>query len=702
MATIWKSIRLYISALAAVLLFSHTTQAAGLMTPSAGNLPELEIKQHHVDVVIEDGYAITRVEQVFYNPNNTVLEAIYSFPVPEKASVGEFTYWIDGKPVTGEVLEKKLAREIYAQEKAQGRETAITEKDEYKTFDSSVYPVAPNQEVKIRLVYIQPVHIDHGIGNYVYPLEDGGVDEAKLAFWSYNDAVTEAFSFKLKLRSSYPIDGVRLPKHPQARVNSLSDQEWQVSLANAAAAASATATANEEEGGVSAAATAPQILQRLDQDIVVYWRHQQGLPGSIDMVVHKETDSARGTFMMTITPGDDLAAIAQGRDWVFVLDLSGSMQGKYHSLVEGVNKGLAKLKPNDRFRVILFNNRAREITRGYVAATPENVRRYTQELENTQPSGGTNLYAGLKKGISGLDSDRSSSLILVTDGVANVGVTEKKAFLELLQARDVRLFTFVMGNSSNRPLLNGMTKISNGFSTSVSNSDDIVGKLLLATEKLNYEAFHDIDVNINGVKVKDMTPARIGSLYRGQQLIIFGHYWGDGLATVNVSGKVSGLKKTYKTQFDFPKTGTLHPEIERLWAYATIEDLQNKMDYLGEDADSKQALVDIAKEYGLVTNYTSMIVVRDEVFQQYNIERNNAKRVAKEEAARQQRAGAPVRNNRKDTQKPAFNSHRAYPSSGGGGGGGGAVSPWALLILLPLLAAIYKKRRPARHSSTKS
>ncbi|WP_369819616.1 VIT domain-containing protein, partial [Oleiphilus sp. HI0117] len=286
------------------------------MSPANGQLPALEIKQHHVDVTIEDGYAITSVTQLFFNPNDTTLEAIYSFPIPEKAAVGEFTYWIDGKAVTGEVLEKKQAREIYEQEKAQGRETALTEQDEYKSFDSAVYPVLPKQDVKIRLVYIQAVHSDHGIGSYVYPLEDGGVDEEKLAFWSYNEVVTEAFSFKMNIRSSYPIDDVRLPKHPQAIVTSNTNQAWHISMMNGQAAQ------NEED---SNPITAKQSITKLDQDIVVYWRHQQGLPGSIDMVTHKEPGKDKGTFMMTITPGDDLSKINLGRDWIFVLDYSGSM-----------------------------------------------------------------------------------------------------------------------------------------------------------------------------------------------------------------------------------------------------------------------------------------------------------------------------------------------------------------------------------------
>ena len=701
------------------LLFAEGSIAAGLMTPNTGNLPALDIRQHHVNVVIEDGYAITRVDQEFYNPNAIELEATYSFPVPEKASVGEFTYWIDGKPVTGEVLEKDKARTLYEQEKAQGRETALTEQDGFHSFDSHVYPVLPQQNVKIRLVYIQPVHIDSSIGRYIYPLEEGGTDEEKLAFFTYNNAVTEAFSFNLEMRSSYPIDSFRLPQHSQAAITQTSAQEWSVSMANAQGNANNLASnleienesvdgitdkaELENEGATAAASNSPHIVQRLDKDIVVYWRHQQGLPGSIDMITHKPAGSRRGTFMMTMTPGDDLSTIQQGRDWVFVLDTSGSMKGKYHSLVEGVNKGLKKLDPQDRFRIVLFSNATSDLTNGYVPVTAENITHYSTKLEATVTQGGTNLYAGLEQGIKGLDSDRPSAILLVTDGVANIGVTEKKQFLTLLERYDVRLFSFVMGNSANRPLLEGMTKVSNGFAMNISNSDDIVGQLVLAADKLNHEAYRDIKIDIDGVKVTDMTPARIGSLYRGQQLIVFGHYWGgsddegveSNTAKVRISGKVSGEEKVYSTRFTFPKQSEMNPEIERLWAYASIEDLQNRIDYLGEDHDSKEAIIDLAIEYGLVTNHTSMVVVREEVFEEQGIERKNAARVATEEAAREQRKQSAVRDNRVDTQEPAFSQPRAYPKSGGsgssGGSGGGAFGPWVALLLLPLLTA---KKKP--------
>ncbi|WOH36444.1 VIT domain-containing protein [Thalassotalea fonticola] len=657
---------------------SHVSFASGLLTPKDGSLPPLEIKQHHVNVVIEDGYAVTSIEQVFFNPHAIDLEATYSFPVPDKAAVGEFAYWIDGQPVIGEVVEKEQARQLYQQEKQAGREVALTEQDDYRTFDSKVYPVRAGQDVRIKLTYIQAAHVETSIGRYVYPLEDGGVDEQKLSFWNYQNKVQEHFSFNLTFRSSYPIDEFRLPKHPQALIQQTSANEWSVNFDSKRGQHIA------EEGAATQTSqlTTPAAFS-LEQDIVVYWRLQDGLPGTVDLVTYKEPGKERGTFMMTVTPAEDLAPITEGRDWIFVLDYSGSMSAKYQSMVDGVTKSLDKMNSNDRFKIVIFNSRAEEITNGYVNATKENIIHWANQLAAEVPGNSTNMYHGMKLAIKSLDDDRSSAIILVTDGVTNVGTTEKKAFINLLSEHDVRLFTFVMGNSANRPLLEGMVKVSNGFAINVSNSDDIVGQLMQATAKLGFQAFHDIDVKIKGVKVKDVTPKQINTLYRGQQLIVFGHYYGNENQDVEliINGKVSGQDKRYSTRFNLAQESTLNPEIERLWAFATIENLQDKMDYFGQDSDIEQAITDLAIEYGLVTNYTSMLVMREEQFAAQNIDRNNKQRVAKEQAARQKRAQAPVRNNRVDKTKPAFKSSR--PSFGGGGGG--SITPWMLILLLPML-----------------
>lgn len=684
---------------AGLALGATAADAAGLLVPRDGSAPPLELKEHHVQVVIEDGYAVTAVEQVFHNPHGRDLEATYSFPVPKHGSVGEFVVWIDGKPVVGEVLPKPKAREVYQQEKAAGRDAGIAEQDGYKTFDISVSPVRAGQDTRVRLRYYQSAHVDTGIGRYVYPLEEGGVDEEKMAFWESRSAVSRAFSFDLKLRSGYPVDAVRLPSFPDAQLSQTGPGEWQVRIERGAGSAP-SAAANGEGNGVTGRQLEQTYAQAqgqpaaggvfdLSQDIVVYWRHQPGLPGSVDLVAYKPDAGGRGSFMLTVTPGEDLKPIQEGRDWVFVLDISGSMAGKYHTLAQGVEQAIRKLPGRDRYRVVLFNDHATELTSGYQPATPENAQRVLQALSQVQVGSGTNLYAGLEIGLRGLEADRTSGIVLVTDGVANIGPTAEKAFLELLARKDVRLFTFILGNSANVPLLESLTKASHGFALSISNGDDIVGQVMLAASKLSHEALHGVEVRIHGVKVSDLTPARIGSLHRGEQLVLLGHYFGAGEAEIELTGKRSGTPVRYHTRFAFPAQTDRNPEIERLWAYAHIQELRSQMEQFGEDADRRQAIVDTALEYGLVTDYTSMVVLREEQYAQYDIDRRNRDRVSREAAAAALRATSPVRSNRVDSQQPMYSNPR--PSLGGGGGGGSA--DWLLITALGLATLAARRGR---------
>ena len=680
------------AALGAILAPLATAGAAGLLSPADGRLPPLRIKDHQVSVVIEDGYAVTTVEQSFDNPHPRDLEAIYSFPVPDHAAVSEFTYWIDGRPVSGEVLARPEARRLYETQKSAGNETALAEQDSHKTFELSVWPVRAGSDVRIRLVYLQAVSLDSGIGRYVYPLEEGTVDEDKLAFWTANDVISGRFSFDLALRSAYPVAAVRLPEHPQAAVERVSDGIWRVRMDNAAAAG------DLEEGGaipatmdpVGAQTSNPSPAHRLDKDIVVYWRHAAGLPGSVELTAHKTDPESRGTFMLVLTPGDDLKPITGGADWIFVLDKSGSMRSKIHTLIAGVERALDKLRPEDRFRVVVFDTAARDLTGGLLPATSENLRRSLEALRAIQPGNGTNLFAGLGSGLSRLDADRTATVLLVTDGVANVGEVKQRAFLDLVRRQDVRLFTFIMGNSANRPLLEAMTRESGGAAFAISNSDDIVGAVLSATAKVTHEAMYDVKLDIEGVDVGDLAPARIGSLYRGQQLVLFGHYRGHGAPEVTLRARVSGRPVSYRTRFDFPAVAKTDPEVERLWAFAAIEDHLQEIADFGEDADRKQAVVDLAVEHGLVTTYTSMVVVRDEVFQQLGIDRRNSARLAIEAEARKDRAAQPVASRRVDTAQPMFQSNRPSYGNGSGAGtgsGGGAGSHGALGLVLALVFA---------------
>ncbi len=652
------------------LLVSSKIQAAGVLNPVGSGLQSLEIRDHQVKVTLNNGFARTEMSQSFYNPNSQTLEALYEFPLPEHASLSEMTIWAGEVELQGEVVEASKAEQIYEEETAKGNEAGIATKESYQRFEFRVSPVPANGEVRMRVVYYQPLVLDTGIGTYKYPLEEGGTDHEAEQFWTRSDAVTGNFSIDVEVKSAWPLKGIRTPGFQGTQST---DAEGDLVYSY------------QSSGG------------DLSKDFLLYYMLEDNLPGRVEVVPYRADRNQPGTFMMVVTPGVDLQPLSGGSDYVFVLDVSGSMSGKLHTLVEGVKRTIESFRPEDRFRIVLFNDQARELTRDWIAATPEAVKKALGVLDTVQSNGGTNLYAGLDLALSDMDDDRATSIVMVTDGVTNTGQLSPKAFSELMAKNDIRVFGFLLGNSANWPLMKTICDASGGFYKSVSNSDDIIGQILLAKSKVLYESMHDVELGISGVKTFDVSPMKYRKVYRGQQLVLFGKYAKGGRATLRLKARLTGEDKEYVTEFDFPEIDHLNPEIERLWAMDTIESLEweKSMGYCSP-SEMEDAIVDLALQYQLVTDYTSMVVLSDEAFVRHGVDRRNRDRVSIEYAAQQQRNAAPVANRRVDQSQPMFqNSAPRIPS---GSGGGGAIHPFAVVGLFLLLASgsLLRKKSAAK------
>jgi Ca-activated chloride channel family protein len=392
--------------------------------------------------------------------------------------------------------------------------------------------------------------------------------------------------------------------------------------------------------------------------------------------------------MLTLTPGLDLAPLTGGRDFVFVLDTSGSMDGKIRTLSDGVVRALDELRPDDRFRIVTFDDDAHDVSRGWQPVDDANVRRWARQLGNLRTGGSTNVYAGLESAFASLDDDRATSVILVTDGVTNTGVVDPKAFHELLEKVDVRVFGFLLGNSANWPLMEVICHASGGFYATVSDADDVVGQIMLARSKVTHEALHDVELEVNGTRVSELTEASTGKIHRGQQVVLFGRYEQGGAADVVLKGTLTGQDREWRTSFTFPDESHDHPEIERLWAMRRIAGFERlARSGLMEPSESSSAIVDLALAHQLVTDETAMLVLDDASFDRHGIERKNRERVARERKAQAQRARQPVASRRVDANQPMFD--RSAPSPGAG-----AVHPLAAIVVVVfgLVAAWWLRR----------
>lgn len=618
-------------ALTAVFAFAGKAFGAGTLTPTGSGQKPAEIISHDVRVVINNGFAKTEVTQRFLNPNQETVEALYSFPIPKSASLSAVTVQIGKQLINGEVVDRKTADKIYGEEKAKGNSAAKAEKNGYEDFTFAVANLAAGAEAVITFTYYQPLPLDTGVCSYVYPLEEGNTrDVAAQNFWLRNNKVTGKTNVKIIVKSAWPLDGVRSP--------SLNPTVSTLDLKNGAA---------ELEY---------ELSEGLAHDFVFHYQLAE-LPGRLEVIPYRVPGAKEGTFMMALTPGIDLKSLDRGADYVFVLDVSGSMNGnKIRTLTEGVVQTIDKLQPHDRFRIVTFSSSAREITSGWVVAEPANVQKWSEQVKNLRAGGGTNLHAGIATALKKVDADRVTSIVLVTDAVTNTGEVNPQAFHKLFTECDVRVFGFLMGNSANWPLMQLICDSSGGFYAGVSNSDDIIGQILLAKSKVCYEALHDAKIEISGVKTFDVTKDSLKKLYRGQQMVVFGRYSGSGDAVVKFKVKLSGREETYSCRIKFPETDTDNPELERLWAMSMIEQIEY-LTGIGKIPGSEKAslICNLGVRYQLVTDETSMLVLADEAFQTHGVERRNQIRVNNEHAAQSNRAVAPVKNYRVDvpTENPS-------------------------------------------------
>jgi hypothetical protein len=120
----WLSFLAAFAAMLALLGVMTGLHAAGTLTPAGSTGAPIQIRDHQVNVTINNGFARTEVLQTFFNPNAADLEAVYAFPVPKSASLSEVTIQAGEKTLHGEVIPRTGAETIYNEEKSSGNDAA--------------------------------------------------------------------------------------------------------------------------------------------------------------------------------------------------------------------------------------------------------------------------------------------------------------------------------------------------------------------------------------------------------------------------------------------------------------------------------------------------------------------------------------------------------------------------------------------------
>lgn len=599
-------------AIALVLLavaIAKPARAAGLLIADGGFGGVLELKEHEVKVTINNGIAVTEVTQIFHNTEKRQVEALYTFPVPKRASVSNFSMWINGREMIGEVLEKERARQIYNSYKQRRRDPGLLEQVDYKRFEMRIFPIAPHADQKVQIIYYQELDVDHDDVTYVYPL-------ATVTQGAVDSRTTGRFAFQLETKSAVPISGLSSPSHGNDVV--VVDHSDRYKLASL-----------EQTSG------------SLASDIVIHYDLHRPHSG-IDLIT-SNADGDDGFFYLTITAGQELAAHDLGMDYLFLLDISGSMANSNKLPISRRSLGafIDELEANDRFDVMTFNVQPNTVFNRLRAASDKAKSEATAFLDSQAAKGGTILAPALTTAYKYGDPDRQLNVVILSDGMTEQ--KERQTLLNLISQRpsNARVFCIGIGNEINRPLLEQLAQDSGGLAAFVSGGDDFKRQANAFRRKLMRPAADTLALKFDGIDVYDVAPEILPNLYFGSPIRVYGRYKGSGDAGVTLTGRVQGRDIEKRANLSFPKRDLTNPEIERMWAHKRIDQLLKQADRQNDRRSVVDEVVRLGEDFSIVTEYTAFLVLENDAeYKRWKIERRNLVRLERDRSAQRQRQEA--------------------------------------------------------------
>jgi Ca-activated chloride channel homolog len=549
--------------------------------PGVERVPPLVMKYHRVTVALEEQVARTMVDQVFINEFHRDLEGTYIFPIPKGANITDFAMYIDGERISGELMERDKARKIYQDIVNQMKDPALLEYFERDLFRIHVYPIPARGEKRIQIEYTELLTADAGLVRYHYPLNTERFSARPL----------QEVAIVVTIATRQPLKSIYSPSHPVA-IDRARDRHAVVSY---------------EDGHVLP-----------DKDFVLYYTVADDSL-AVNLLTYKKSRDD-GYFLLMASPGVDVAERdVLPKDVVFVLDTSGSMRrdNKLRQAQDALLYGIQGLKPNDRFGLVAFSTTVQMFDDVLLKGTPEHRAAAVEFVENLEARGGTDIYEALRAALNLLDDDnaRPQMVVFLTDGLPTVGLTDYAEILRKIAQENSarhRLFTFGVGYDVNAHLLDTLAEGSKAVSAYIAPDEDLEVIVSNFFDKIDAPVLTDLTLTILGAGVYDVFPKELPDLFRGSQLLIAGRYRVDGDFDVVLTGRMQDERVVFEYPVTFPPTALTHDFLPRIWASRKIGYLLDQIRLHGENRELRDEVIELAKAFGIVTPYTSYLVLEDE------------------------------------------------------------------------------------------
>jgi Ca-activated chloride channel family protein len=580
----------------------------------------LEVRSLNVQSSIEGQKATTEFKQIFFNPSHQQLEGTFLFPIPGDAAIDGFEMEVNGKLTSAELLDAGKARKIYEDIVRKARDPALFEYAGQRLFKVRIFPIEPRKEKEIRLKYTQLLPKDGNLVRYICPLDTR----------KFSTRPIGQFSLKIDLETA---KGQRLgtlysPTH-EAEINRKGKNAAVIGLE----------TKNLRAKG--------------DFELLFSQKGKGGEPLDIQLLTHKGRDEDDGHFLLLLSPqawGEDRKPLP--KDVLFVLDTSGSMNGeKMDQAKKAMEFCIESLNPEDRFEIIRFSTEADPLFNNLEDASEKNVEKALLFVKKLRAAGGTAIDEALRSALETIDNkkndkDRLTQVLFLTDGRPTIGETREETIVEKVRDQmkksriQPRIFNFGIGTDVNTHLLDKIAENAGTFSQYVFPGEDLEHKVSTFFTKISEPALANLKLKAgDGLRITKTYPRNLPDLFHGGQLTVVGRYeTGNSKGTLQLEGKMGEDKINIPYEANFSEKDNDNAFIPRLWATRRVGYLLDEIRLHGDNRELRDEVVSLARAHGIVTPYTSYLIVEDEERRGIPVERRSFSSVSGNRELREQLA----------------------------------------------------------------
>lgn len=560
-------------------------------SPDVDRLP---LKGTDVQVRISGVIADVTVTQTYRNEGQRPIEAKYVFPGSTKAAVGGLNVRLADRLITAQIREKQQAKIEYDAAKREGKTAALLEQHLPNVFQMNVANILPGDDVKVELRYTELLVPEAGNYRFVFPTVVGP---------RYNSPQSENAQAKWVAQPT-----LRADVAPSTRFTLKASIDTPLGIKEVRSLTHAIDVKKDGEGRHADVVLTADGRPLDNRDVVIDYRLAGEKIESGLMLYQGQGEGAENFFLAMVEPPKAVPASAiSPRDYIFVVDISGSMHGFPLDTAKTVLERLiGGLRPSDTFNVLLFSGSNRMLNAHSVPATRANIEQALATIKNYSGSGSTELIPALKRAYAEPKAEGvSRSIVVVTDGYVTV---EREAF-ELVRRNlgKANLFSFGIGSSVNRHLMEGLARAGMGEPFVITDPVQAPEQAARFRRMIESPVLTNVRAVFTGLDVYDVEPQQLPDVLGERPVIVFGKWRGEARGGVRIEGRSATGPWSQELRID-GRTAQDASALRALWARHRIAALSDQEALEGGDGQ-RQAITDLGLKYSLLTQYTSFIAV---------------------------------------------------------------------------------------------